>query len=478
VLRRLQSLPVRLRLTISHLAVLSAILLLFVAGTSFIMYWQLWNQLSRFAVEDIETVEGLLFFQDDGQLLLKQDYHNHPQSRQVLERLLEVRSPAGQVLYRNDRLGNESLGGLPFPGEGINGYSERGLRLGNGQRVLLVSRRHSILNTPVVIRLAYSEEPIWLRIREFLTASVTALPVLLVVAGLLAYHLAKRSLAPLEQMATEAERINAEQLHQRLLVANPRDELGQLAAVINKVLDRLERSFEQLRRFTSDASHELRTPLAAIRSVGEVGLQGNKTTAEYQDTIGSMLEEVNRLTRLVENLLTISRADAGQIQPALSVFNLVPLVEETSGLIDVLAEEKDQTLSVTVPPALQVNGDAALLRQALLNVLHNAVKYSPAGSLILIGASETQNRAEIRISDHGPGIPPDQRAKVFDRFYRTDAARSRDTGGAGLGLAIAQWAVRAQQGEITIEDSDRGATFCIRLPLARQGMNIPIESPE
>jgi heavy metal sensor kinase len=468
VFRHLQTLPVRLRLTFSYLAVLFAVLLLFVAGTSVTMYWQLWNQLSRFAIEDIETVEGLLFFQADGRLQLREDYHNHPQSRQVLERLLEVLSPDGVILYRNERLGNELLGTAPFTGEGVDGYSQRRARLNNGTRVLLVSRRHSIENKPTIIRLAYSEDSIWSRIKEFLTAAVTGLPLLLTLAGLLAYQLAKRSLSPLEQMACRAEQITVEQLHQRLPVANPQDELGHLAIVINTVLDRLERSFEQLRRFTSDASHELRTPLAAIRSVGEVGLQRGRTAADYQDTIGSMLEEVNRLTRLVESLLNISRADAGQIQPSLAVFCLSDLVQEVTSLIEVLAEEKHQILSVSLDWEVEVKGDRMLLRQALVNVLHNAVKYSPPGGTISVHISNTPERAEIRISDNGPGIPMEQREKVFDRFYRVDLARARDTGGAGLGLSIAQWAAQAQGGGITIESGDEGTTFCIYVPLARK----------
>ena len=467
--RRLHALPVRLRLTLSYLSVVFVVLLVFVAGTSFVLYWQLWNQLSRFAVEDIETVEGLLFFQADGRLQLREDYHNHPQSRQVLERLLEVLSPDGSILYRNQRLGNETLGAAPFVGEGVDGYSQRSAKLSNGVRVLLVSRRHSIGNKPTIIRLAYSEDSIWSRIREFLTAAVTGLPVLLALAGLLAYHLARRSLSPLEQMARRAEKITVDQLHQRLPVANPKDELGHLATVINTVLDRLERSFEQLRRFTSDASHELRTPLAAIRSVGEVGLQKGRMAADYQDTIGSMLEEVNRLTRLVESLLNISRADAGQIQPALAVFSLSDTVQEVINLMEVLAEEKHQRLSVSIDREVQVEGDRMLLRQALLNVLHNAVKYSPSGGTVLVHLSHTPERAEIRISDNGPGIPLDQREKVFDRFYRVDLARARDTGGAGLGLSIAQWAVQVQGGDIKIENNDEGATFCIQLPLTRNG---------
>ena len=268
-------------------------------------------------------------------------------------------------------------------------------------------------------------------------------------------------------MAQQAEQITADKLDRRLPVENPADELGHLALVINNVLDRLECSFEQLRRFTSDASHELRTPLAAIRSVGEVGLQRSQTVADYQDTIGSMLEEVTRLTRLVESLLTMSRADAGQLQLHITSFSLMDLVREVSSLIEVLVEERKQSLVVSGDKDVMVKGDRLLLRQAVINILHNAVKYSPGGGAISIWTGlSPHGRAVIRVVDSGPGISIEHRAKVFDRFYRVDAGRTREAGGAGLGLSIASWAVQAQGGQIQIEDSVEGAVFSIEVPTA------------
>ena len=469
---RLATLSVRGRLTLSYLVVFATLLTLYVAGTSISLYWQLWNQLGRFATEDVETVEGLLYFGPDAKVHMNEDYHNHPDSRLVLERMLEVLSPGGAVLYRNERLGESNLGGPPFSGEGVHGYSLRAGRLANGTAILLVSRRHVLEGRPIIIRLAYSQDSIWSRIREVLTASATALPLLLAIAGFLGYQLVRKSLSPLEGMAAQAEQINAEQLHQRLPVTNPTDELGSLATTFNKVLDRLEQSFAQLRRFTSDASHELRTPLAAIRSVGEVGLQRGRSPAEYQETIGSMLEEVSRLTRLVESLLTISRADAHQIQPTLAVVPLGEIVREVTSLIEALAEEKRQKLVLAIDAEIDVKADRILLRHAILNVLHNAVKNSPEDGTISVRISHDNNQAKISITDSGPGIPLEHRQKIFDRFYRVDLARTRDTGGAGLGLSIAKWAVQVQGGDIRIEDGGEGATFSIELPLLHN--NAPV----
>jgi heavy metal sensor kinase len=446
--------------------VLGAVVALYIAGTSFVLYWQLSHQLSRFAIQDVETVEGLLYFTPDGRLDLNENYHNHPQSRLVQERMLEVLSPDSTVLYRNERLDRRNLGGPILPNEGVNGYSERGLRLSDGTRVLLVSRRHILAGRPVIIRLAYDQQSVWSRIEELLTASFIALPVVLALAGLAGYHLARRSLVPLEVMASRAEQITAANLQQRLPVENPSDEVGHLARVFNSVLDRLQESFERLKRFTSDASHELRTPLSAIRSVGEVGLQRSETPADYQDTIGSMLEEVNRLTRLVENLLEISRADAGQVQPGLAVISPLDVVREVATVLDVLVEEKALQLSLSGDEHVSVKGDRLLLRQALMNVLHNAVKYTPAGGRISVQVTEHSGFGVVQITDSGPGIPVEHRTKVFDRFYRTDTARARDTGGAGLGLSIARWALQVQGGEIKVDDSVEGTAFRIQLPMA------------
>jgi heavy metal sensor kinase len=376
--------------------------------------------------------------------------------------------PDGAVLYRNERLGSRSLGGMPFPGEGVGGYSNREERLSDGTRVRMVSRRHSIDGHPTLIRLAYSEEHLWLHLEELLAASLLALPLTLAVAAFAGYALARRALAPLEQMALRAEQITSERLDERLPTDNVDGELGQLARAFNSTLARLEQSFEQLRRFTSDASHELRTPLTAMRSVGEVGLQKDGSREEYRDIIGSMLEEGNRLTRLVDSLLTISRADAGAIQFHPSVFSVLELAREAAALLEVLMEEKSLKLTLSGDETAAVKGDRLFLRQSLVNIIHNAVKYSPARGTISVNVRlDGAGRVMIEIADDGPGIPPEHLTSVFDRFYRVDKSRTRNEGGAGLGLSIANWAVQAHGGEIGLDSAPgAGCTFRICLPAA------------
>jgi heavy metal sensor kinase len=454
-------------LTLWYVSGLAILLMLTWAGTCGLLFWQLRNQLGHFSIQEIETVEGLFYFTPDGQLRLKEDYHNHAESKDVIDRYLEVRGADGSVLYRNERLGNRSLGGAPFPGEGVGGYSERSERLSDGTRVRAVSRVHALDGRPLLIRLGHSEEPLYARLRELSLASLIIFPIVLLMAWVAGYALARRALSPIEKMARKAQEITPDKLHARLPVDDADDELGQLARVFNATLARLEQAFEQLRRFTSDASHELRTPLAMIRSVGEVGLQKDGSRAEYRDIIGSMLEEVNRLTSLIDNLLTISRADSGYLQLHRTKVPLLGLARESAALFEILAEEKLQTLDVGGDATAEVDGDPIFLRQALVNIIHNAVKYSPTGEKISVAVENAgSDHVVIEIKDNGPGIPAEDQPRVFDRFYRVDKARWRESGGAGLGLSIAKWAVEAHGGAISLESEGKGSTFRIILPRA------------
>ena len=290
----------------------------------------------------------------------------------------------------------------------------------------------------------------------------------LAVAG--GYFLAGRVLLPVGAMADRARRITAESLGERLSSGEARDEFGRLAAVFDEALARVQGSFEQLRRFTADASHELRTPLTAMRSVGEVALHKQLNAAGYRDVIGSMLEEVERLSRLAESLLTLTRAESGAIQVKAESVDLAGLAADVAGQLRVLAEEKEQTLRVDAAGEVRAQCDPAILRQALMNLLHNAIKYTGGRGAILVRAfAVSPGAAAIEVSDTGPGIAPSHRARIFDRFYRVDEGRSRDAGGVGLGLAIARWAIEANGGRIELESEEgKGSVFRIVLSPGRK----------
>src|SRR5262245_7462715 len=291
---------------------------------------------------------------------------------------------------------------------------------------------------------------------EILLVLVLGLPVIVALAGVGGYVLARRALSPIDHLANDARRITADRLHERLSVPNEHDEIGRLAAVINEAFARLESSFDQLRRFTADASHELRTPLSVMRGIGELGLRETRTPAEYKEAIGSMLEEVDRLTRLVDTLLQLSRGDAGTIRLAPQQLDLSELAREVAGSLSVLAEERRQRLDVVAPSPVPVKADRLVVRDAIANIVDNAIKYGPAGSTIAVRVDGDTRHATLTVTDQGPGIPAEHRARIFDRFYRVDEGRARETGGTGLGLAIAKWAVEANGGRISVETSAGG----------------------
>ena len=308
------------------------------------------------------------------------------------------------------------------------------------------------------------EERLQQQLREILVVLALGLPLIVVLAGLGGYVLARRALSPIDDLAGEARRITAERLHERLSVPNEKDEIGRLAAVINDTFARLESSFDQLRRFTADASHELRTPLSVIRGIGENVLRETRTPPEYKDAMGSMLEEVDRLTRLVDTLLKLSRGDAGTIRLAHDVLDLGDLTREVVSSLGILAEERQQRFQVVAAENVRVSADRLVLRDAITNVVDNAIKYGPSRSTIDVRVDGDAHQATVTVTDSGPGIPAEHRERIFDRFYRVDEGRSRDMGGTGLGLAIARWAVEANGGRISFEGAATGSVFRIVLP--------------
>jgi heavy metal sensor kinase len=470
---RLRPTFIRDRLTLWYIGIFGMVLAIYICGACILQYWQLSDQLHHAEIEDVETVEGLLYFAPDGRLLLQEDYHSHPQSRLLLDRYMEVLTPNGQVLFRNDRLREMELGGTPVPHEGEVGYTSNRIRLTDGTPVLALSHVHMLLGKPLLIRLGYSTEPLRRRLWEFVEFLLLAMPIALIATGFAGYRVAGKALNPLEQMARQTEQITARRLDERIPVDNPKDEFGHMARVLNGLLARLGESFEKLQHFTSDVSHELRTPLAAMRSVGEVGLQADHSPEKYRDIIGSMLEEVARLTAMIDTLLTIAHADSGEVKLHRTVFALNDLVQESVTVVGVLAEDKKQTIVISGESQLNLSADRNFLRMAVINLLDNAVKYSPAGTTIHLrvfdgGVSSADAEfVELTIEDEGSGIAEDKAERVFDRFYRVDEGRTRDAGGAGLGLAIAKWAVEAHGGTISLQPRlPNGSVFSIRLPIA------------
>jgi heavy metal sensor kinase len=300
-----------------------------------------------------------------------------------------------------------------------------------------------------------------------------AIPIALLLATLGGYFLARKSLAPVSAMATQARGMGAANLHHRLVVSNERDELGQLALTFNQLLERLEASFEQQRRFMADASHELRTPVAILRGETEVTLsQPERTPGEYRETLAILRDESQRLAHIIEDLFTLTRADAGQYPLTLRDAYLDELASEALVRARSLALGKNITLTSSIEPDLPIRADEALLGRMLLNLLDNAIKYSPPGSTVNLACSRQDHHYLVSVTDNGPGIPAELQPRIFERFFRADKARSRsegDTGGAGLGLSIARWIAEAHHGRLELTRSDSsGSTFTATLPVSPQ----------
>lgn len=374
---------------------------------------------------------------------------------------LQVWSPDGQLLYQNFEAQRRPL----IETRQLAQRPEDSLVAVEAADapVRVLTRRGRIGTKPVVIQVARSEAAMRAELRQLVLIFVLGLPVAVAVAGLGGYTLARRALNPVERMSERARSITADRLSDRLPVDNPDDEMGRLATVFNETLGRLERSFEQMRQFTADVSHELRTPLTSIRSVGEVGLREHRDEPAYRGIIGSMLEEVDRLASLVDRLLTLSRAETGQAPLTVETFDLRALAEEVANHLGVLAEEKRQTIAVEATGTPHASADRFGIRQALINLVDNAIKFSPPGGRIVIRAGETSDAVIVEVVDTGSGIEVSARDRIFDRFFR--ASQGEGSRGAGLGLSIAKGAVEANSGRLTlVSTGGQGSTFRIVLP--------------
>ena len=266
-------------------------------------------------------------------------------------------------------------------------------------------------------------------------------------------------------MSDQAKHITATNLQKRLKVRNPNDELGHLAGVFNEMLSRLEHSFENMRQFMADASHELRTPLSIIRGEADVSLSQDRNEGEYKESLAIIQDESRRLSRIVDDMLALARADAGQHPVRASDFYLNDLVEEACRSMQVLAGHKGVQLILAPAEDLPFHGDEDMLRRLILNLIDNAIKYTPAGGSVFVKTEAAQSDVKIIVSDTGVGIPAEAAPHVFERFYRVDTARSRAEGGSGLGLAIAKWVAEAHNGSIDLTaNSGSGSTFTVSLP--------------
>jgi heavy metal sensor kinase len=266
-------------------------------------------------------------------------------------------------------------------------------------------------------------------------------------------------------MADQAREITGSNLHTRLDIGNAADELAVLAASFNELLSRLDQSFESMRRFVADASHELRTPISVIRGEADVVLSQERSASEYKEALAIILDESRRLSRLVDDLLNLARADAGYVRLQVRDFYFNDLLAECCRSVQTLASARNIQLECRTGGDLAFRGDEELLRRLVVNLLDNAIRYTPAGGRVSAELEAEGPDVRVRVSDTGVGIGPEAAPHIFERFYRADQARSRADGGFGLGLSIVKWIAESHKGAVQLTTRpERGSVFTVTLP--------------
>ena len=314
----------------------------------------------------------------------------------------------------------------------------------------------------VVQSLGYVDEAL----NRLRLALILGVPFALLLAGAGGWILAGRALEPVDRITQMARSISATDLSRRINLAR-RDELGRLAGTFDEMIDRLERSFQEHRQLTADVSHELRSPLTILEAQTSLALRRSRTVDEYQQVLSSVQEEVERMSSMLNQLLTLTRADAGEEPMHLEPLAVDSIARPVVDNMMPLADEKGVSLSLRSDAEVWVEGDGDRLRQLLVNLLDNAIRHTARGGRIEVTVSRDRNQVVLQVADSGEGILPEDLPHIFQRFYRGDRARGRGTGNSGLGLAIVKWIVDAHGGEIAVSSAaGRGATFTVRLALA------------
>ena len=354
---------------------------------------------------------------------------------------------------------------IPFPIDSEKDVPRK-LQLGASNRLLINTMRVTTPNGGFLVESGAPYNQIEVALHGLLVTLAIYMPfvVSLAVAG--GYWLMRRSLQPVDEITKRAEGITSTNLSERLPVIRTGDELERLSISLNRMIERLDDAFQQINRFSADASHELRTPLTILQLELEGIAQIHRSDSSLGDQIGSALEETHRMSRIVESLLAISRLDAGEVTMDKARLEIGELAASTANELTLLAEEKSIRLQTHVTSGLYVEGDRTRLQQVIVNLIDNAIKYTQPGGRVEVNVGNEGNSAILEISDNGPGIPAYALPHVFERFYRADKARSRDNGGAGLGLSIVKAICAAHNAEVKVSSQEgRGSCFRVQLPL-------------
>jgi len=476
---------VRVRLTLWYTAVLALVLIALSTITYFI-FWR--STLQRTDVNLSELSEAFLTTLDaevedvSGPDSLKLAGQVAITEHRFRDHVFAIFDDAGNIVVSSQEVpppvtATSSPGGGPLSSSSFQRFldaSSHADRLfgevkGGRDGYRSFARHFSSLGETYTLVILQSLHPQQEMLEEVAATFAWVIPIAILLASGGGYFLARKSLAPVVAMSTQAGRIGAANLHERLKIENERDELGHLAGSFNSLLDRLSQSFERQRRFMADASHELRTPVAILRGEAEVALsQQARSLEEYRESLQVLHQEAERLTHIVEDLFTLTRADAGQYPLQPRDFYLDELVSECVHSARTLALARKICLNFEEASESPIHADESLLRRMILNLLDNAIKYTPEGGRVTVTCRRTGKEYALSITDTGGGIPAELQPRIFERFFRADKARSRteyDGGGAGLGLSISRWIAEAHDGRLELVRSDSaGSTFTAYLP--------------
>jgi heavy metal sensor kinase len=420
-----------------------------------------------------------------GQLLFDESrHHNEAQvgdeiesryAPDVNDRFVRVTRGDGATLYLSLPPKDQSFdpAALPPPAWPSQTESDRTAPLIGSREMLLTG--HTIQTqdgTKYLIETGAPMDDVQANLRHWLMFLAAGLPVVVVIAVGGGYALVKRALGPVDEIAATAERISSQNLNERLPAAQTGDELERLSVALNHMIERLDEAFQYSRRFVADASHELRTPLTVLRGELEALVQEPRLPPELRERTGSALEEVERLANIVEGLFAISRLDAGEAQAEWVPFDFAKLAAATADQMSLLAEDKKIRLTCAANRGVWVEGDRARLKQVVVNLLDNAIKYTHAAGTVALTVEPRDSKAVLEVADTGIGIAPEALPHVFDRFFRVDKARSREQGGAGLGLSIVKSICAAHHGSVEVSSvAGQGSKFRVELPLVQRSTN-------
>jgi heavy metal sensor kinase len=455
------SLPIRWRLGLWYFATIAAILVLVGFGSWFAMRLSVEHALDRGLGYGIARLN---------QYISSAGTSDPEELRALLLPVSRVSEPflvydaGGELIFRSAILDRGR--GTPRAPRGVDAevrFLSGGIR---GFPLRMACQRVRVDGREIIIVAAEPLAKFEDAMVEFSAILWISMPVVLALATLGGYWLSSRALHPVEELIAGARAISARDLSRRLAVPPANDELRRLAETLNGMIGRVEASVQQMRRFTADASHELRAPITLIRTAAEFSLLRERDREELVDSMRKILREAKRTSVLVDDLLSLARADSGQNQVALYPIRLAPLLHDVaSQAVDLAAAKNIAVTTAAAAGDVVINGDELSIRRLLLILVDNAIKYTPSGGRLDLETAVTGDRVVITVADTGPGIAPEDLPHIFERFWRADKARSRDSGGTGLGLSIARDIAASHNATLTVtSELGSGSRFILTLP--------------